>query len=181
MLAIAISTMACSKNDDNENIQDQLNINEIANLIDKSVGEVKTTFKGELINETTTLGITKLSYHLATKEAGYLASFTFNKEGYLNELWFSPDEKYSYSTCVNFMKTISDRIAAAYPEKTYMGYAGYGSYDERSKYWDKISKDSPKNMYENWFLINEATIKETLKLSYLSGDTFAISIEKNVY
>lgn len=181
MLVIAISVIACNKNDDNEVIPDQLNIKEIADLIDKSVSEVKKTIKGELIDEKITLGITKLSYNLVTNEASYKASFKFNKEDKLHNLVITPIEKYNYSTCVNFMKIISDRISALYPGKAYMGYAGYASYDVRSDYWNKISKDSPKNMFENWFLINETTIKEILSLSYVTGNTFEISIEKNVY
>lgn len=171
----------CSKDDENENIQEQLNIPEIAALIDKPLNEVKSNFKGELIKETTTLGITELSYHFTTKEAKYLASFKFNQEGILQELWVSPDEKYSYSSCVNFMKVISDRIDSQYSDKFYRAYANHGLYDIRANYWERISKDSPKDMFEEWYLVNEAKIKEILGLSYIPGNTFAITIEKNVY
>lgn len=181
MLVLAISVIACSKNDDNEDIQDVLNIKEITNLIDKSVSEVKKTIKGELIDEKTTLGVTKLSYHLVTKEAKYIAIFRFNEEGILTKSDVVPDEKFSYSSCVNLMKTISDRIAALYPEKKYIGYAGYASYDVRSKYWDAVSKDSTKYMFEYWFLIDEADIREVITLAYATGNTFEFSIEKKLY
>ena len=194
-IAVAITVMSCSKNNDDSDkyVSETLDIQEFVNLIDKSVSDVKATYKGNLIDETSTLGKTKLSYQYPTKEKEYLSSFKFDTDGKLKEVVIGTTEEMNYSDGINFTKVISDRIANIYKNKSYSAYAyskknGDAMFTEREKFWQYIADHKvDDSMDESWFLINaeevgEKLVYETLTLHYLGDSkTFLISVEKKEY
>lgn len=164
ILTIATSIIGCSKEDNTSNeppheiITDELDVEELVNLIDHSVSDVKALYKGYLINETNTDGKTELSYHFPTKEKEYTSLFRFNTAGNLQEVEVKILGEIGYPDGIDFTKKLSVRFDDIYKDKRYSGCIviinnGVPSFGEREELWEYLSDQTNfSEIWENWLL-----------------------------
>jgi hypothetical protein len=180
VLSLSVLFFGCSKDKDSTT-PEQVDIDELTSLVNKSVSEVKTILKSyELLEEKTTLGKTTLLYEVVAKEATVGVSIEFNEGNIAKDINVVTKEYLDYSDMINLSKIWSDRVnirynTCPYVAYWYIQYSFPDVYSKRNDFWVYVSNNKVSNLIAEFWTI-DAQINEKIIVRF-SGSKNVAQIE----
>lgn len=192
LLCLVLLFTNCSKDEETPKVY-ELNVGEIAGMIDKTPEQVKKSFNGIFYKESNTLGIVQQIYDLPTKNTNYKVSFKFTVNGKMNFAIVHASMNTGYSETINYFKSETDKIHSLYSDKFYFGRQkeprpGIFFMEDRVEFWKYVdTRPYTQEVYESWQLERTGEAGDNgvyipLICTYLrETNTIIFEIEKRVF